>query len=104
MTKQMLLAGLALATALAHAQHPEPVPYPSKGQSTELQASDLSECREWARSESGYAAVAAHRAMVPSQFLLPSPASPLPITPNTNDATYARAIAACMEGRGYAVR
>lgn len=104
MTRNMLLAGFALATALAHAQHPEPVAYPSKGQIAELQARDLGECREWARSESGYAVVTAHRAIVPSQFPFPPAASPLPVTPNTNDATYVRAVAACMEGRGYAIR
>ena len=89
---------LAWAT-LAHAQHPEAVAYPTKGQGAEQQTKDQGECRESARSESGYAVIAVPRTTFPA----PRGVSP-PVIANPNDVTYLRALAACMQGRGYTVR
>ena len=57
--------------------------YPRKGQSAAQQATDKSECRAWAVSQSGYGATANGAAQ---------------------RQDYLRAEAACLEGRGYAAR
>jgi hypothetical protein len=61
--------------------------YPSKGQSPQQQANDRRECGKWATTQSGYdPELRSHR------------------RPDTGPADYARALSACFEGRGYAVR
>jgi len=57
--------------------------YPRNGQSMAQQATDKSECRAWASSQSGYSATTASVAQ---------------------RQDYLRAEAACLEGRGYAAR
>jgi hypothetical protein len=61
--------------------------YPSKGQSQEQQANDRTECNGWATSQSGYDPdLRSHR------------------HPDTGPTDYGRALSACLEGRGYAIR
>jgi hypothetical protein len=57
--------------------------YPKNGQSAAKQATDKSECRAWAASQTGYSAAANSAAQ---------------------HQNYLRAEAACLEGRGYAAR
>jgi|SRR5471032_2212492 hypothetical protein len=52
--------------------------YPKNGQSTEQQASDKAECQKWASDQAGQVA--------------------------QNGSDYSRAMAACVEGRGYSAR
>jgi hypothetical protein len=102
--KKQLLAGLAFVATLAHAQHPEPVAYPSNGQSAEQVVKDRDECRDWARNESGYTYSSA-RAMSAPRLPMPPGISPPPnVAVPINDVTFIRAMAACLEGRGYTVR
>ena len=103
MNKTTLLACLALAAAAAHAQHPEPVAYATNGQNADQAAKDRDDCRRWARSESGYTA-ASPRALFPPQLPLAPAMSPPSYALGTNDVTFMRAMAACLEGRGYTVR
>jgi hypothetical protein len=131
-TKRILLAAATLAAAIAHAQPVEPVIYPAKGQTTAQQDKDRGECTQWARQQSGYnpsaaaaQAPAASGVSATSARQTPSlPAPPgLPPPPlqegQVNAATNAaaqtgtqgrayaiwlRAVAACMEGRGYTVK
>ncbi|MBC8008361.1 MAG: hypothetical protein H7X76_09975 [Prolixibacteraceae bacterium] len=61
--------------------------YPSKGQSQQQAANDRYECNRWATNESGYDPdLRTHR------------------NPETGPVYYGRALSACLEGRGYAVR
>ncbi len=61
--------------------------YPGKGQSPQQQANDQYECNKWAVHASGYDPdLRTHR------------------NPETGPAAYERALDACLEGRGYAVR
>jgi hypothetical protein len=61
--------------------------YPSKGQSQQQQANDRYECNRWATNESGYDPdLRTHR------------------NPETGPVAFGRALSACLEGRGYAVR
>jgi hypothetical protein len=61
--------------------------YPSRGQSQQQAANDRYECNRWATSESGYdPELRTHR------------------NPETGPVNYGRALSACLEGRGYAVR
>jgi len=61
--------------------------YPSRGQSPQQQANDHYECNKWAVNESGYDPdLRTHR------------------NPETGPVAYGRALSACLEGRGYAVR
>jgi hypothetical protein len=61
--------------------------YPSRGQSQQQVANDRYECNRWATNESGYDPdLRTHR------------------NPETGPANYGRALSACLEGRGYAVR
>ncbi|MBI3528372.1 MAG: hypothetical protein HY067_10430 [Betaproteobacteria bacterium] len=61
--------------------------YPSKGQSPQQQANDRYACNRLAINESGYDPdLRSHR------------------NPDTGPAAYGRALSACLEGRGYAVR
>ncbi len=61
--------------------------YPSKGQSPQQQANDRYECNRWAINESGYDPdLRTHR------------------NPETGPVAYGRALSACLDGRGYAVR
>ncbi len=61
--------------------------YPSRGQSQQQVASDRYECNRWATNESGY-----------------DPDLRLHRNPETGPVAYGRALSACLEGRGYAVR
>jgi hypothetical protein len=61
--------------------------YPSKGQSQEQQANDRNECSGWAASQSGY-----------------DPNLRSNGHPQTALTNYGRAMSACLEGRGYAIR
>ncbi len=61
--------------------------YPSRGQSQQQVANDRYECNRWATSESGYdPGLRVHR------------------NPETGPVAFGRALSACLEGRGYAVR
>lgn len=61
--------------------------YPSRGQSQQQAANDRYECNRWATHESGYDPdLRTHR------------------NPETGPVYYGRALGACLEGRGYAVR
>jgi hypothetical protein len=61
--------------------------YPSRGQSQQQLANDRYECNRWATNESGYDPdLRSHR------------------NPETGPVAYGRALSACLEGRGYAVR
>ena len=61
--------------------------YPSRGQSQQQVASDRYECNRWATNESGYdPELRSHR------------------NPETGPVAYGRALSACLEGRGYAVK
>lgn len=61
--------------------------YPSRGQSQQQVANDRYECNRWATNESGYdPELRSHR------------------NPETGPSAYGRALSACLEGRGYAVR
>ena len=102
--KKQLLAGLAFVATLAHAQHPEPVAYPSNGQSAEQVVKDRDECRDWARDESGYAHSSARVMSAPRLPMAPAISPPPSVAVPTSDVTYIRAMVACLEGRGYAVR
>jgi hypothetical protein len=61
--------------------------YPSRGQSEQQAANDRFDCSRWATQQSGYDPdLRVHR------------------NPETGPANYARALSACLEGRGYTVR
>lgn len=61
--------------------------YPSRGQSEQQVANDRFDCSRWATQETGYDPdLRVHR------------------NPETGAANYARALSACLEGRGYTVR
>jgi hypothetical protein len=61
--------------------------YPSRGQSPQQTANDRYDCGKWATNESGYDPdLRVHR------------------NPETGPVAYGRALSACLEGRGYAVR
>jgi hypothetical protein len=62
--------------------------YPTKGQPPEQQASDRTECNQWAMSESGYDPTAADAAA----------------QARDKRNVYFRAQAACLESRGYSVK
>jgi hypothetical protein len=65
--------------------------YPSKGQSQEQQAKDRNDCNGWAASQTGY------DPNHPSQGGSSDQAQ-------TMSMDYGRAMSACLEGRGYAIR
>jgi hypothetical protein len=65
--------------------------YPSKGQSQEQQAKDRNDCNGWAASQTGYDPT------LPSQGGSSDQAQ-------TMSMDYGRAMSACLEGRGYAIR
>jgi hypothetical protein len=65
--------------------------YPKNGQSEEVQARDKYECHKWAQNESGFDPTQATGGVPPEQA-------------NTKRAAYQRAMAACLEGRGYSVK
>lgn len=61
--------------------------YPIRGQSQQQLANDRYECNRWSTNESGYDPdLRSHR------------------NPETGPVNYGRALSACLEGRGYAVR
>jgi len=61
--------------------------YPSRGQSEQQAANDRYDCSRWATEQSGYDPdLRVHR------------------NPQTGPENYARALSACLEGRGYTVR
>jgi hypothetical protein len=70
---------------------PELIAYPKNGQSAAQQATDKSECRQWATAQSGFD---------PSQST--SEGATTASTPKRS--AYMRAQAACFEGRGYSVQ
>ena len=63
------------------------IAYPKNGQSTEQQGKDKFECHRWAASQTGFDPTQAGGGSSPG-----------------NRSDYARAQAACLEGRGYSVR
>jgi hypothetical protein len=65
--------------------------YPSKGQSQEQQARDRNDCNGWAVGQTGY------DPNLPSQGGSSDQAQ-------TTSMDYGRAVSACLEGRGYAIR
>jgi hypothetical protein len=65
--------------------------YPSKGQSQEQQAKDRNDCNGWAAGQTGY------DPNLPSQGGSSDQAQ-------TMSMDYGRAMSACLEGRGYAIR
>jgi hypothetical protein len=73
-------------------QSPNLIAYPKNAQTTEQQATDKSECRTWAVSQSGFD---------PTQAVTAQGTT----TGSTNKRSdYMRAQAACLEGRGYSVK
>jgi len=68
----------------------DPFVYPSKGQSESQRAADRSQCHDWAVEQSGND---------PTQ----APPAQKPVSAQARDA-YARALTACLEGRGYSVK
>jgi hypothetical protein len=70
----------------AAALSPDLIAYPKNGQSDAQQATDKSECRSWAATQSGFDAAASGAASA------------------TRREQYMRAQAACFEGRGYSVK
>jgi hypothetical protein len=73
-------------------QSPDLIAYPKNAQTTEQQATDKSECRTWAVSQSGFD---------PTQAVTTQGTT----TGSTNKRSdYMRAQAACLEGRGYSVK
>jgi hypothetical protein len=74
-------------------QSPDLIAYPKNAQTTEQQATDKSECRAWAVSQSGFD---------PTQAATTQGTT----TGSTNNkrSDYMRAQAACLEGRGYSVK
>ena len=67
--------------------------YPSEGQSEKQQADDRYACHMWAVSQTGYD---------PTQIAPDATASPTNLKQKRDD--YQRAMAACLEGRGYTVK
>jgi hypothetical protein len=73
-------------------QSPDLIAYPKNAQTTEQQATDKSECRTWAVSQSGFD---------PTQAVTTQGTT----TGSTDKRSdYMRAQAACLEGRGYSVK
>ncbi len=64
--------------------------YPRNGQSADLQAKDKYECHSWSTSQTGFDPTAAGGNVPADQF-------------NGKSADYYRAMAACLQGRGYSV-
>ena len=65
--------------------------YPQRGQSPEQQATDRYECHRWAADQSGFDPTLTSGGVAPELA-------------DAKRAEYARAMAACLEGRGYSVR
>ncbi|MGA0612818.1 hypothetical protein [Caldimonas sp. KR1-144] len=129
-----LIAAAVLVASVALAQQPQPLAYPAKGQSAEQQDKDQDECAKWARQKSGAdsstatttASGGAAAPSLPSRPALlaglpqlPAPPSGLPPLPDLDQvqrqlaqsgardsqhSAYGRALAACMEARGYVVK
>jgi hypothetical protein len=87
--------------------------YPTKGQSDQQQATDKDQCRDWARSQSGYNPADIGSVAAPG----PTGQAGTITAGTTNSASasaaeaqiskrsdYLRAEAACLQGRGYTVR
>lgn len=72
---------LALSATAAHSQG-ELMIYPKQGQSADQQSRDRYECHTWSVQQSGY-----------------DPSDPQPSAPGQQ--AYQRAMATCLEGRGY---
>lgn len=66
--------------------------YPRKGQGPEQQAKDSDECRTWAINQSGYDATKPPPVDTPQEQLI------------QKSEGFFRALAACMDGRGYTIR
>jgi hypothetical protein len=64
--------------------------YPRNGQNADLQAKDKYECHTWSTSQTGFDPTAAGGNVPPDQF-------------NGKSSDYYRAMAACLQGRGYSV-
>ena len=64
--------------------------YPRNGQNADLQAKDKYECHTWSTNQTGFDPTAAGGNVPPDQF-------------NAKSADYYRAMAACLQGRGYSV-
>jgi hypothetical protein len=84
-------------SASTEAPPPPPSPnddifvYPKNGQSEADQSRDKYECHKWAQSESGFDPTQPNGGVSPDQA-------------NAKRASYQRAMAACLEGRGYSVK
>jgi hypothetical protein len=63
------------------------IAYPKNGQTDVQQATDKSECRSWAMSQSGF-----------------DPTQSTPAGASSKHSDFMRAQAACLEGRGYSVK
>ncbi len=79
-------AGVTTA-ALAQGEASQLFAYPRQGQSPQQQSTDLNECHYWAVSRTGY-----------------DPNFAAGNEPPERRTDYQRAIAACLEARGYTVR
>jgi len=80
--KQRTFWLLALAAAMISQAGAQQFVYPAKGQSPQQQKSDEAACYTWAVQQSGF-----------------DPAKPPP-----QQAAFAKARAACLEGKGYTVK
>ena len=80
--KQRTFWLLALAAAMISHAGAQQFVYPAKGQSPQQQKSDEAACYTWAVQQSGF-----------------DPAKPPP-----QQAAFAKARAACLEGKGYTVK
>ena len=81
-------AGTAPPSAVSAPQASGIIAYPKNGQSDQQLATDKYECHTWAKGQTGFD---------------PTSQSSSGASPNVRSA-YNRAIAACLEGRGYTVR
>lgn len=98
-------SGLANPVAAPQAPaRPDPVVYPSAGQSTEQQAKDRYECHRWAVSQSGYdPSTAGGVSMGSTPAAGGSTAAPVSAAPERRGA-YLQAEGACLQGRGYTAK
>jgi hypothetical protein len=93
-----------LVVAAALAQGTTPIVYPAKGQSQEQQAKDKSECDAWAKSSTGIDPAAVEEAENQAQADAQQAQQQAEAAKQEKLQTYGRAVAACLEGRGYTVK
>jgi hypothetical protein len=80
--KQRILWTLALTVAVVSQAWSAQYVYPAKGQTPQQQKSDEAACDKWAVEQTGFD----------------------PTKPPLQQATFAKARAACLEGRGYTIK